>query len=44
MEAALRANEKRRRTIFETSNVPMGLTDLNGRPLMANAATERVLG
>src|SRR5215469_12210229 len=43
-ESALRASEQWWRTIFETSNVPMGVTDLDGRLIMVNAATERVLG
>jgi PAS domain S-box-containing protein len=43
-ETALRASEEWWRTIFETSNVPMGVTDLDGRHVMVNAATERVLG
>ena len=43
-EAALRASEEWWRTIFESSNVPMGVTDLSGHPVMVNAATERVLG
>ena len=43
-ESALRASEEWWRTIFETSNVPMGVTDLNGRHIMVNAATERLLG
>ena len=44
VEAALRASEEWWRTIFETSNVPMGITDLDGRHIMVNAAAERVLG
>jgi PAS domain S-box-containing protein len=44
VEAALRASEEWWRTIFEASTVPMGVTDLNGRHVMVNAATERVLG
>jgi PAS domain S-box-containing protein len=44
VEAALRASEEWWRTIFETSNVPMGVTDLTGRHIMVNAATERLLG
>jgi PAS domain S-box-containing protein len=43
-ESALRTSEEWWRTIFETSNVPMGVTDLSGRQLMVNAATERLLG
>ena len=43
-ESALRAREEWWRTIFETSNVPMGVTDLSGRHVMVNAASERVLG
>ena len=43
-EAALRASEEWWRTIFETSNVPMGVTDLDGRHILVNAASERVLG
>ena len=43
-ESALRASEEWWRTIFETSNVPMGITDLDGRKVMVNAAAERVLG
>jgi len=42
--SALRAGEEWWRTIFEASNVPMAVTDLNGRHLMVNAAAERVLG
>jgi len=43
-ESALRASEEWWRTIFETSSVPMGVTDLDGRHIMVNAAAERVLG
>jgi PAS domain S-box-containing protein len=43
-ESALRASEEWWRTIFESSNVPMGVTDLDGRHIMVNAATERALG
>jgi PAS domain S-box-containing protein len=43
-EAALRASEEWWRTVFEASNVPMGVTDLNGRHVIVNAATEKVLG
>jgi PAS domain S-box-containing protein len=43
-ESALRASEEWWRTIFEASNVPMGVTDLHGRHLMVNAASERLLG
>jgi len=44
VEGALRASEEWWRTIFETSNVPMGVTDLTGRSVVVNAATERLLG
>ena len=44
VEGALRASEEWWRTIFETSNVPMGITELSGRKVMVNAAAERVLG
>jgi PAS domain S-box-containing protein len=43
-ESALRSREEWWRTVFETSNVPMGVTDLSGRHIMVNGATERVLG
>src|SRR6516162_7770883 len=43
-ESALRASEEWWRTIFETSSVPMGVTDLDGRHIVVNAASERVLG
>jgi PAS domain S-box-containing protein len=43
-ESALRASEEWWRTIFEASNVPMGVTDLSGRHVMVNAASERTLG
>ena len=43
-ESALRASEEWWRAIFETSDVPMGVTDLDGRHIMVNAAAERVLG
>jgi PAS domain S-box-containing protein len=43
-ESALRASEDWWRTIFEASNVPMGVTDLSGRHVIVNAASERVLG
>jgi PAS domain S-box-containing protein len=42
--SALRAREEWWRTIFESSNVPMGVTDLSGGRIIANAATERLLG
>jgi PAS domain S-box-containing protein len=43
-ESALRKREEWWRTIFEASNVPMGVTDLSGRSIIANAASERLLG
>jgi PAS domain S-box-containing protein len=43
-EASLRASEEWWRTIFETSNTPMGVVELSGRHVVVNAATERVLG
>jgi len=43
-ETALRASEEWWRTIFAASNVPIGVTDLAGYNVMANAATERLLG
>jgi PAS domain S-box-containing protein len=44
VEAALRASEEWWRTIFEASSVPMGVTDLSGRHVVVNAASERLLG
>jgi PAS domain S-box-containing protein len=43
-ESALRASEEWWRSIFEASSVPMGVTDLTGRHIVVNAATERLLG
>src|SRR5215813_10208987 len=43
VEAALRASEEWWRTIFEASSVPMGVTDLSGRHVVVNAASERLL-
>jgi PAS domain S-box-containing protein len=44
IEAALRANEEFWRTIFETSNVPMGAATISGRDRMQNSAAQRLLG
>src|SRR5215831_10799841 len=44
VESALRAREEWWRTIFEASSVPMGVTDLSGRHVVVNAASERLLG
>jgi PAS domain S-box-containing protein len=43
-ESALRASEEWWRTIFEASSVPMGVTDLDGRHIIVNAASQRLLG
>ena len=43
-EASLRASEQWWRTIFEASNTPMGVTDLSGRHVVVNPASERLLG
>src|SRR5215472_6068260 len=44
VESALRAREEWWRMIFEASSVSMGVTDLSGRHIVVNAATERMLG
>src|SRR5262249_35603194 len=44
VEAALRASEEWWRTIFEASSLPVGVTDLSGRHVVVNAASERLLG
>ena len=44
VETALRASEEWWRRIFETSSVPISVTDLNGHHVMVNRATERTLG
>jgi PAS domain S-box-containing protein len=43
-EAALRAGEKFWRTIFENSNVPMGMATVTGRDRTHNRAAQRLLG
>jgi PAS domain S-box-containing protein len=44
VETTLRASEEWWRRIFESSNVPMAVTGLNGYHLMVNHAAERTLG
>jgi PAS domain S-box-containing protein len=44
VETALRTSEEWWRRIFESSNVPMAVTGLNGYHLMVNHAAERTLG
>jgi two-component system cell cycle sensor histidine kinase/response regulator CckA len=43
-EAALRDSEARFRTLFEQTAVPIGMSSLDGRQVMSNAALQRFLG
>lgn len=43
-ESALRQSEQRFRAIFENAAIGIGLTDVEGRPVEVNSATQKIFG